>query len=506
MNCIEKKENLLTHFTIRSIILSNKLIFSALVSIFFSFLYFYFIVNQRSQNFFSVSTPRLLAFFGFFFFIVGISSCVFPELKKLSYRIYFFSLSSSIFSLFLSNFFSNFISANADMYLHYISRFLFDLLLYLTTCSILQIELREKRIFKNLFYLHIFAVILILVFFPLSYITIFNRFININTPIFITKHLLFPIKFIPYFFGIYFTIKKIKNSANVIFIPLLVSYIIGLIGQTYDELMYFNIIKKSVYSVLYYPYVFLFVFIFIIYNYNKIIYKNIKNYKNTYDEISGFMFHEAKKYLCVLYDSFYILNNTDCLLPHEEKAKNESNFITSFEIISHYANTIKDIKDTYDLIKPTLFDVIKCIKMSIDFIEIREKIVVNFEIFSQCEEIFVFSDRKKFIISIENVIQNAINYSHKNSSLLIKISYRDNQKSISIDFENDACIDANSIPFLFDAGFSSDSTKLNSGFGLAISRKAIESIGGTLQLKKHDRPVIFNFVIPISISEEVKEI
>ena len=53
------------------------------------------------------------------------------------------------------------------------------------------------------------------------------------------------------------------------------------------------------------------------------------------------------------------------------------------------------------------------------------------------------------------------------------------------------------------------STKLdpsNNGLGLHIAKSAIESVGGSISLKRNKNPVVFSILIPISISEDVREI
>ena len=357
-------------------IFKYKIFISTIFSFIIFFLFYKSTINQKLESFTRFGIPEALSIFGILAAIFCISIYIFPNIKKLSLRIFFYAISSSIFSIFLSNIFSQFFSKNLDIYLHYISRFSFDLMLYLTTCSILEIELRDRKLFKNLFYLHISALSIIIILLPLSYINIFHAFINENTPIFITKHLLFPIKFIPYFFGLYYTYKKIKNSKNILFVYLLVAYIIGIIGQTYDELMYFHIIKTGTYSVLYYAYIFLFVFMIVIFHYNRVMVNNIKKYKYTYDVMSGSFFHESQKYLLSIHDAFYNLHDKNSLSP-DEFEKNEFKFNIAYEIISHYISSVKDIKDSYDYLSPIKIDLIKYIKIIIENIEIKEKISIH---------------------------------------------------------------------------------------------------------------------------------
>ena len=486
-------------------IFKYKIFISVIFSFIICFLYYKSTINQKLEPFTKFGIPEALSIFGILAAIFCISISIFPNIKKLSLRIFFYAISSSVFSIFLSNIFSQFIQKNLDIYLHYISRFSFDLMLYLTTCSILEIELRDRKLFKNLFYVHIFALSIITILLPLSYINLFHDFINENNPIFITKHLLFPIKFIPYFFGLYFTYKKIKNSKNILFIYLLIAYILGLIGQTYDELMYFYLIKRGTYSVLYYAYIFLFVFIIIILHYNRVMVNNIKKYKYTYDIMSGSFYHESQKYLLSIHDAFYKLHEKN-IISDDEIEKNEFKFNIAYEIISHYVSSVKDIKDSYDYLSPIKIDLIQYIKIVIENIEIKDKIQIKYQIISDSDCILIYSDRKKIMITIENIIKNAVEHSSPNLDLTIKINKNIKSNSVSIDFENNGSVNESFSKSIFKSVVSTKLDPSNNGLGLHIAKSAIESVGGSISLKRNKNPVVFSILIPISISEDVREI
>ena len=490
-----------------NILFNNKFLYlSIFISLFISFLFYFSSVNEKLKNFTKFGLPEVLASSSLFVSLTLMLYFKFPKTKKIAYFISFYSLSASIFSFFLMNVFKQYIDIKTDMYFHYITRFTFDLMLYLCSCSILELEIKNSKFFKNLFYLHLIAIIIFITTYVMSFFYPFSLIFNTNTPVYITKHLLFPIKFIPYIFGIYYTYKKIKQSKNYIFFTLLTSFIVGLFGQVYDELMYFSVIEKNTYSVHYYPYLFLISFIIILNKYNSIIIDNINLYKLRYDDISSLISHESYKSLSDIitcYNELYeSLENTNTNLDYRSI---DNKFNQSMDMIFYYIKSINDIKKFFDYINPEKIDIHSLTKNAINLVEDRGRNRTKIKyVYNDEEKLFIISDKKKLLIAIENIISNA--YDHSNQDELVYVNIFRNENHVTIDIENNGEIKEENLSLLFKYQFTTRRFESsNHGFGLRIAKESLNVIGCHIKLKKRTDPVIFSITIPFSLSEDVKK-
>lgn len=475
---------------------------SFIVSSLIFYLFLKSTINEKLIKFTQYGIPEVLAASCIFVCSFLFLYYKFEKTKKLAYQISVYSISSSIFSLFLMNIFKQYLDPKTDLYFHYVSRFSFDLMLYLCSCSVLELEISSKKLLKNLFYFHIFAILMVILPYLMSFVNFFDEILGKNYPIIITKHLLFPIKFFPYLFGITFTYKKIKKSKNLVFLPLLISFIIGLYGQTYDELMYFDLLKRNTYSVLYYSYIFLFSFILIINNYNTIIIGNIEKFKKRFDKITRLISHESCKNLSDIHNYYYTLSENNKNIENIDEI--DVKFNHSIDMINYYIKSMNDTKKYFDFIKYEKINILKYLQKTIDIYEqcdvFNKKIKLNY---NNDVEYEIISDKQKLQIGIDNIISNAFDHSPENSIIYINV-FRNND-SFKINVENEGSINSENVKLIFKTQFSTrKSEKTNHGLGLKIAKESLGMIGCSLSLEQSS-PIIFSIHIPFSIHDDVRK-
>ncbi len=119
-------------------------------------------------------------------------------------------------------------------------------------------------------------------------------------------------------------------------------------------------------------------------------------------------------------------------------------------------------------------------------------------IFSKTEQISYFGDGDKLARAFENILKNAINYSYKNTDILIDISRDDEQ--ICITFKNlGDKIPQYKLDKLFDKFYRADEARQSetggSGLGLAIAKDIVELHGGSIEVNNDTEYIEFRIVL-----------
>ncbi len=121
----------------------------------------------------------------------------------------------------------------------------------------------------------------------------------------------------------------------------------------------------------------------------------------------------------------------------------------------------------------------------------QRSISINYEIQStsgqENEEVLVAADRDKLLSAFINLLDNAIKYSHDNST--IRVVQVAEEKSVKLQvIDKGIGIDSEDLPHIFDRFYRADKSRSSggaqrgSGLGLSITRSLIESHKGTIRL------------------------
>lgn len=125
----------------------------------------------------------------------------------------------------------------------------------------------------------------------------------------------------------------------------------------------------------------------------------------------------------------------------------------------------------------------------------------NIEIGMELEPIFSFRfDRALIKQVVQNLIENALKYSHSHSRILISSEDKDRFVVVQISDEGIG-IPAKDLPYIFDRYYRSSAAKSfagsSSGLGLYLSKAFTELHGGTLEVKsKEDQGTTFTLTLP----------
>jgi len=133
----------------------------------------------------------------------------------------------------------------------------------------------------------------------------------------------------------------------------------------------------------------------------------------------------------------------------------------------------------------------------------KKNIKLNFEKPKNLSE--VLADEEKIRIVVQNLIDNAINYSFEDGEIIISIKENKVQKEIVFQIENSGIgISKSQQKRIFTKFFRAENAvkaeTVGSGLGLFINKNIIESHGGKVWFESEkDKKTIFYFAIPIRI-------
>ncbi len=106
----------------------------------------------------------------------------------------------------------------------------------------------------------------------------------------------------------------------------------------------------------------------------------------------------------------------------------------------------------------------------------------------------------------DNLIRNAVNYSHKDSK--ISITLKEDEDNVILEIENyGKTIPTEKLDRIFEQFFRMDSARTSStggaGLGLAISKEIVEAHGGTIVAKSENESIVFTVILPIECKKNV---
>jgi len=132
-----------------------------------------------------------------------------------------------------------------------------------------------------------------------------------------------------------------------------------------------------------------------------------------------------------------------------------------------------------------------------EYVPVMEKSQLEYDLLLPEEDLFVEVDPKRIVRVCENLLMNAVKYSLKPSTLMIKLEDKGNGKFV-LSFDN-ACdpISEEDINNLFERLYKADKSRSQngSGLGLAITKGIVEAHGGHVFAKQEDGRISIGFTI-----------
>ncbi|MEO5999288.1 MAG: PAS domain-containing sensor histidine kinase [Chitinophagaceae bacterium] len=210
---------------------------------------------------------------------------------------------------------------------------------------------------------------------------------------------------------------------------------------------------------------------------------------DTKDRFIGIAYHDLQSPLAVIMLLSKILLDGDLINSPEKKMETYHTLYEASlqmnELVKNYLNvnriekgSINPILTQVDLVKLT-----KSIILRYDDIAQRKKIAV---LFTSGEKNIILMDGECYIQIMENLISNAIKYTHRGKSVFIKIYSRGIKTIVEIEDEG-VGIHEHEIPLLYGkfSNISSQPTdgELSTGLGLNIVKFLMDQLKGTISVK-----------------------
>ena len=167
---------------------------------------------------------------------------------------------------------------------------------------------------------------------------------------------------------------------------------------------------------------------------------------------------------------------------------------------------IYKIKNNSLIMNKTKENIVKILDESIEkftsYLKIKEqRLIKKYE----HEECMVLIDKELIIRVFNNLIHNAIKYSPKGESIIIKVKCYKNYAVISIK-NTGIGIDEKFLKNIFNLFFSIETASGSSGIGLSFCKLAIELMNGKIEVKsKKDKWTEFKIYIPIEKTKEINK-
>ncbi len=110
-------------------------------------------------------------------------------------------------------------------------------------------------------------------------------------------------------------------------------------------------------------------------------------------------------------------------------------------------------------------------------------------------------DKSKMEQVLNNLISNAIKYSHKGSDIMVRVDVQNDMVKTSV-IDHGVGIKDEELPYIFQpfqkSGSRPTAGESSTGLGLAISKKIIEEHSGTIDVEsRKDHGSVFSFFIPV---------
>ena len=212
---------------------------------------------------------------------------------------------------------------------------------------------------------------------------------------------------------------------------------------------------------------------------------SVIGYLTLLDECPELTTEQKAKYIGIALDKAYRL----------EQLINEFFEITRFDInsVSLEKNRI-DLNMMLSQITDEFYPMLSEKNLSVD-IDIPEHIVM-------------FADSDKLARVFDNLLKNAVNYSYKNTHILIGARIRDDKVIIKFRNKSDV-ISPEKLERLFEKFYRADSSRGTStggsGLGLAISKQITELHGGTIKAHSSVEHTDFTVILPYTDAEDLTQ-
>ena len=219
------------------------------------------------------------------------------------------------------------------------------------------------------------------------------------------------------------------------------------------------------------------------------------------NDLIVYLAHDIKTPLTSVIGYLSILKDEDTLSPKQQKkfasiALNKSYKLEDlvnelFEITKYNSHTIEINKEKINL--TMLLDQI--IDEFYPALKKQNKKIL----FQHKENLKITGDSDKLARAFNNVIKNAINYSYKNTEIIINT--KDTEKNIITEITNQGdTISKEDLNKIFEKFYRADSSrnskKGGTGLGLAIAKEIITLHGGTITVQSENNKITFKITLP----------
>ncbi len=200
----------------------------------------------------------------------------------------------------------------------------------------------------------------------------------------------------------------------------------------------------------------------------------------TIGQIAGMVGHDIRNPLQAIVNELYFAKQTMTQVPEN---KNKQDTLESISIIQeqvdYISKIVTDLQDYAKTLKPEIkeVDLPELIASSFSIIKVPENIVltVNIE-----DHLKMRTDPTFIRRTLTNLVNNAIQAMPKGGKLTITASQKENQTTITVE-DTGKGIPEEIKPKLFTPLFTTKSK--GQGFGLAVTKRLIEALGGTISFE-----------------------
>lgn len=216
----------------------------------------------------------------------------------------------------------------------------------------------------------------------------------------------------------------------------------------------------------------------------------IQEMMETQDRFISDASHELKTPLTAMKSSLEVYVRDPNLTLSEAKSvlKDNINEVNRLQLLSESLLTLseEDVKSSFTSVRlgDVLTQSVRLITHNMD----KKQIQINAPSFG---DVKVHGDKSKLVELFVILLDNAVKYSEKNST--IHITKHQQKKGIEIHIQDEGCgIDENDLPHIFDRFYRSDSARKKQevggyGLGLSIAKKITEVHDGTITITSEEQ-------------------
>jgi signal transduction histidine kinase len=198
----------------------------------------------------------------------------------------------------------------------------------------------------------------------------------------------------------------------------------------------------------------------------------------TIGQIAGMVGHDIRNPLQAIVNELYFAKQAMTRVPENKQGTLESISIIQ-EQVDYISKIVNDLQDYARTLKPEIkeVDLPELIASSFSIIKVPENIVltVNIE-----DHLRIRTDPTFIRRTLTNLANNAIQAMPEGGKLTVTVSQKENQTTITVE-DTGKGIPEEIKPKLFTPLFTTKSK--GQGFGLAVSKRLIEALGGTMSFE-----------------------